>query len=561
MKINKLILLIGIFIVAFAVRFYDLGVIPNGLAQDETSIGYNAYSILKTGRDEYGHFYPVAFKAFGEYKLPGYIYLSVPSVAVFGTTPFAVRLPSALLGFLTVVVFFFMVRILTKKEDLAIIATLFLALNPWHIHFSRAAFEVVPALFFIVSGVYLFIRFVNSKNYLFIGLSSILFVLSVYTYNICRVFSPILFLLLAWHYMSEINYKKVNLWISNLPAFILLTPFVVTIFGTGGYSSTEGTLLFSSAQIQANLLEIRSDIFTGSPIIAKLLFNKLVLSLLEYLKNIVNYFSVSFFFVSGSGHGNHGIGNVGMFYLFEVAFFVTGVIGFIKKSEKWFSLLTFWVIAEVLVAALTRDVPQATRAFFLIPPFVILSAYGAEFLGQRVQKLKYGFLKYGIIGTGALFIGFNISYYFSSYYIRFPLLYVAAWRSEDASLIEYIRIHQGKYDHIIIDQDTGLEYTSILYDLPYSPAAFQKEVKRGPDDSEGFSAVHSFGKYRIGSIDWAHKRQLGSALIITVPRNVPRKTYVIKTFSYPVRPVVVSRGQEILIAPQKEVVYALVETK
>ena len=99
------LLLVFIFVIAFAVRFYEFGLLPDGLSQDESSIGYNAYSILQTGKDEYGKEFPVSFKAFGEYKLPGYIYLSVPSIAVFGTTPIGVRLPSALFGFLTVIVF------------------------------------------------------------------------------------------------------------------------------------------------------------------------------------------------------------------------------------------------------------------------------------------------------------------------------------------------------------------------------------------------------------------------------------------------------------------------
>jgi 4-amino-4-deoxy-L-arabinose transferase-like glycosyltransferase len=159
------ILLIIIFFVAFFVRFYGLGTIPDGLSQDESSIGFNAYSILQTGEDEYGKAFPLSFKAFGEYKLPGYVYLTIPSISYFGTTPLGVRFPSAIFGFLTVVVFYFFVKKLTNKTRIAVLATFLLALNPWHIHFSRAAFEVTPALFFIVVGSYLFLQFVGTKKY------------------------------------------------------------------------------------------------------------------------------------------------------------------------------------------------------------------------------------------------------------------------------------------------------------------------------------------------------------------------------------------------------------
>src|SRR5512141_1077338 len=94
--------LIGILMVAVFLRFYQLGSIPASPDWDEAALGYNAYSILKTGRDEYGKFLPLVFRSFDDYKPPLYIYLTVPMVALFGLNVFAVRLSSVLLGTLTV---------------------------------------------------------------------------------------------------------------------------------------------------------------------------------------------------------------------------------------------------------------------------------------------------------------------------------------------------------------------------------------------------------------------------------------------------------------------------
>jgi len=77
-----LVILIFVFILAFLLRFYNLDKIPNGLYQDETAIGYNAYSILETGKDEYGKSLPLYFKSFGDQKLPVYIYAAVISVKI-----------------------------------------------------------------------------------------------------------------------------------------------------------------------------------------------------------------------------------------------------------------------------------------------------------------------------------------------------------------------------------------------------------------------------------------------------------------------------------------------
>src|SRR3989344_7181611 len=138
MKLNKLWWLIPILLLAAFLRFYKLGQVPSGFVNDEAAFGYNAYSLLKTGRDEFDESWPVIFHSFGEGKLPAYIYLTIPSVAAFGLTEFAVRLPSALFGVLTVLV----------VSRWSLLAALVLATLPWHIHFSRAAFEANVALFF-----------------------------------------------------------------------------------------------------------------------------------------------------------------------------------------------------------------------------------------------------------------------------------------------------------------------------------------------------------------------------------------------------------------------------
>src|SRR3989344_5188900 len=104
---NRVLILI-ILLAAF-LRFYNLSKTPPSLYWDEASLGYNAYSILKTARDEHGQFLPITnFAAFGDYKPPGYIYLTVPSIAIFGVNEFAIRFPSAFFGTLTVLLAFFL---------------------------------------------------------------------------------------------------------------------------------------------------------------------------------------------------------------------------------------------------------------------------------------------------------------------------------------------------------------------------------------------------------------------------------------------------------------------
>jgi predicted membrane-bound mannosyltransferase len=88
---NYLYLLLLIVIIAGLLRFYQLGNIPAGLTNDEAGVGWDAYSILKTGRDQWNQFMPIHFIAFGDYPAPALRYLTILPVYLFGLNSFSVR--------------------------------------------------------------------------------------------------------------------------------------------------------------------------------------------------------------------------------------------------------------------------------------------------------------------------------------------------------------------------------------------------------------------------------------------------------------------------------------
>jgi len=170
-KFTLSLLLIIIFLSA-ALRLIAVSQVPPALYQDESAIGYNAYSILQIGKDEYGTSYPLYFKSFGDYKLPVYIYLTAISEKMFGLNEFAVRFPSILAGIFAVIILFFFIRYLTKNTTLAFLTAVVLSLNPAHIFFSRAGFEVNVALTFALAGCYFFVRGANQNKVILLILSS-----------------------------------------------------------------------------------------------------------------------------------------------------------------------------------------------------------------------------------------------------------------------------------------------------------------------------------------------------------------------------------------------------
>ena len=200
------VFLFAIALLAIGYRFYSISTLPVSLYWDEVSIGYNAYSIATTGKDEFGVTMPLLFKAYNDYKLPTYIYLSVIPVKLFGLNEFSVRFTSAFFGVLTVVLIFFLTRELLpkmhfagwtdKKSMVPLFASLFLAISPWHVQFSRAAFEANVGLFFVVLGTYLFFRSFR-KRYL-LPLSMLSYVVGSYTYRSVFVFVFIFFIGLSF---------------------------------------------------------------------------------------------------------------------------------------------------------------------------------------------------------------------------------------------------------------------------------------------------------------------------------------------------------------------------
>src|SRR6266851_3281683 len=105
MKLQPILLVI-IVILGFFLRFIDVSNNPPGLYSDEASIGYNAYKIVTTGKDEFGISHPLWFRSFGDYKLPVYIYSVAVAMGILGKTELAIRIPSILAGTLTIFILY-----------------------------------------------------------------------------------------------------------------------------------------------------------------------------------------------------------------------------------------------------------------------------------------------------------------------------------------------------------------------------------------------------------------------------------------------------------------------
>jgi hypothetical protein len=260
-------------------------------------------------------------------------------------------------------------------KTLPLLSAALLAINPWHLHLSRGAFEVTVALFFVTTAFYLWLIAQKQNSAIYVGLSITAFAFAGYTYNIARLLGPLSILFLCIISYSMLKKFHPGSWILIIIFGIFsFSPMLVGMITQGGASSTTGTLIWTSAYVQAPLLEWRSYFSAWPIVLTKILFNKPLLTLGQFFQNGINFFSPSFFFTIGSLHGNHGIGTAGQWYAIEAITILLGIFYWVKR--KMHPLIIFWVIITVCIVALTRESPHATRAFFIVVPVTILSAIG-----------------------------------------------------------------------------------------------------------------------------------------------------------------------------------------
>jgi 4-amino-4-deoxy-L-arabinose transferase-like glycosyltransferase len=449
MKIYK-ILLLAILILSFFLRFYKFDINPPGLYIDEVSIGNNASDILTTGKDEFGESFPLFFKAFGEYKMPVYIYMTSLSISIFGKNEMAIRFPSALLGSLTILIFYFFVRKLLSLnkdsiepgvEKTALLASFLLAITPWHLHFSRGGFEATIALFFFLSGFVLFLYFFENKKSLIIGLSLLMFSLSVYSYNAYRVIAPISVLFLSFLYIYTFPKEKKTILGSLILFGMLILPLVIFSLSPQGSERFSQTSVFR--EISANSLG-----------------EKIIQFPLAVFRNYLSFFSFNFLFDTGDGIGRHQIHNFGPLFKWQLPFLLIGIFALIKIKEKlvkW--IILFLILISPLSAAFAVPSPHTLRSLTLVIPLTFLVSLGLIYLLERIHKFKIFLI---IILFLAILYEFLIYSHF--YFVHYPKVNDLDWGSGYKEMLYKANDLGNDFDYIIFDKEfKSLRYYSKFY--------------------------------------------------------------------------------------------------
>jgi 4-amino-4-deoxy-L-arabinose transferase-like glycosyltransferase len=487
--------LILILVLAFALRIFKVTTIPPSLNWDETSIGYNAYSIMKTGKDEWGEFMPVHFKSFGEYKLPTQIYASIPAIAIFGLNEFGVRITPVVYGTLTVLLLYFLTRELFAKSlftnHYSLITAFMLAVSPWHIQLTRASFESSFSLFWFVMGSWFLIRGFNNKPKLLI-VSMIPFVISVYTYNTARVFTP-LFLFVV--YLLNIKFLLKNfryLAFSFLAFVVLVLPIVPFVF-SGGAVARYKLVSITDDKGLIPRIEERRNLSKLPPLLTRLIHNRYTYNTFYFSKNYVAHFTPNFLFINGAGHRQHHVQGIGELYWIQLPFLLYGLNFLIKRKHGSLKILIPWLLIAFIPVSMTNDsIPNALRTLIAVPVYQIFTAIG---LFEVLSMIKDPRSKIKVILFVLVLFIINFYIYLINYFTNYPIKYSRDWQYGNKQAVEYIKNNQDKYDLVVFTRHYGEPHIFTLFNLQYDPTKFQSLNNLERFETFDWVRVLRFDKY------------------------------------------------------------------
>lgn len=520
-------IIIGLILVSsLFIKVYGLSKSPPSVNWDEASLGYNAYSILKTGKDEYGNFLPLSLRSFNDYKPALYAYLSIPFIAIMGLNEVSVRLVSAISGTIGLLFLYFFLKEFIKNKYLRWFIFIILVFEPWRMHFSRVALEAnLSGCFFIIGAWFLY----KSRSFNRLVLTAFTFALAAYSYHGARLAVPAFILLFIFDPLKLFfikKFKDYKQWFLKFKPkyFVLILLFVLFIIPVFLVNKNSEVL----TRFRQENVFYRYFPFTPSEILDK---NKNVW--LNVTNNPVYYFLgimtghvLSYFSpINLGGRVYHWvrrsvqyIPGFSMFGWLETIVFIFGLIYLIKNIKSKFKnrFLIYWIIAGAAPAALTWNWFHPLRSMNLYPALEIVIALGflnlfiilKKYFNKTINKIIY-FISIVLFSLTIIFIivneyGYSVTENYGEYQ-------PGGFKEGMSTLIKL----QDNYDEIIIDSPHAQSYIFFLFYQSFDPKIVQSYSNIRPKVGTDGSLNFNFYKYKFEKYNWLEQRKKSKILIWT----------------------------------------------
>ncbi len=530
-------ILIGIVLLAGFFRLWQIGAVPPSASLDEASIGYNAYSVLKTGGDEYGQVPLISQRGYDDWRRSTYLFLTAPFIAVFGLRAEAVRLPSVLLSVITVFVTYHLVlSVFSRRSDfaerVALLSSFLLAISPWHIYISRLGHESNATLSFFVFGLFFFLKRDNGTGWL--PLSLVFFILSMISYYSGQVFIPLivlaLFILFGKQMWSRLLQSKVDLAMFIFLG-ILVIPIFMNIFSPTSLTRFSGT---STLKPEAHweLFQERTVLWNSAVenrnLVGMIRYHRFLFPVKMFMDAYASHFRPLWLFTN-SGSEQFKIPNFGLLHFWELPFILLGMFALVVHTQverKIKTLIFLWLFFSPLPASIATQAPHAMRLYNALPVWQIFSAFG--FVTAYRWTKKFRFTALWIFAMGMLVA---IAALFRNYFIVFPLEQSRPYQYALTTTIPYVLAAEGDFERIVFSNTDHL-YQSYMFFLFHSRYDPQKYQLQGGTVSGGFAQTHAFGKYEFRPIRWSDDQYAQKTLFVGNSADFPAGVARVNTSAY-----------------------------
>lgn len=533
-NINKI--LFCIILLAAFLRLWNLGNVPPSSSMDEASIGYNAYSVLKTGGDEYGEFPLISQRSYDDWRRSTYLLLATPFINIFDLNVVSVRLPAAILSILTVLATYYIVLYLFLKRSsfattTALIATFLLAISPWHIYISRLGHEANACLSFLVFGVLFFLQSLKDKNKLLI--SMVFFTLSMISYYAGQAFIPLLgaglLLIFRKNIFSTILSSKKMIF-SFLIFTILLIPIFWAIFSPSALIRFRGTSTFNP-QVHSEMFSQRvvswNKAVKEKNIFGMVFYHRRLFPFVVFAEGYFSHLNPKWLFTN-SDREPFKASHLGLLNLWEAPLILVGIFILIfskiidSKNKK---LIFLWLLLAPIPASIATQAPHAMRFYNSLPTWQIFSALGLAYLLYKLSK--YRIL---ILSIFSFVVLISISNFYKNYFVVFPKEQSYSFQFALSETIPYVLSQENNYQKIVFSNKENLyqSYMLFLFHSKYDPHLYQKQ---GGTKSGGFDEEHKFSKYEFRPIIWNSDKFMSGTLFIGNIMDFPEGVSLKKSFA------------------------------
>lgn len=485
--------LLLILALALFLRIYKLDSVPPALNRDEAGFGYEAYSLLKTARDQHGRFLPLSFELFGVWEYPIQFYLKIPFIALLGLNTFSVRFSVVVVALITVL-FVFKLAHHWFNRRLALLATLLFSLSSWHFFMSRAGYsQSFYGLMFLLVGTY-YLLFGQLSSVQILG--GIVLGLTSFAYPAYFFFLPVYLLLLALFHWPKLN--RVGIVLAGLilisSYLIFWTPNQLRIPGGAFYAGSETDLRFRwSDRPVGEYLALGGTYDSWE----KWLHHPRLALPYKAVLNYFDAFSVDFWLKTGRGFESNveGFGNL---LIYEPIFIVLGLAWLLWHKKLPALFLLAWLLASPTASMFTRE-PASTKLIHMLVPLIIFEAAGMYFVVSYLFSHWRKLAMPMIILISLPLIFFNLLYY-DAYFRHLPFSAARWWQAGYLDVVKLI----NRYPDMPVYWNSRFDfgYIFVLFANRFDPGEFQRQAQRSPGPYH-LNWVDGFNRYHfINDIDW-----------------------------------------------------------